>query len=162
MVATLHPQVATITPQYAVPFTLSCAAGRPALVEQTAAVLVIPSLDCVTNRVPLVSFFFIFSCLSLFCFLLVSYFSKEFFFTLVFAESMEALCHLVAVFLLRLYCLIVFLLNTCWSTVWWAVWLWATWIFFFFCQASMVNALGVASEELQHYYLFSALLLSIP
>ncbi|XP_004699218.1 homeodomain-interacting protein kinase 1 isoform X1 [Echinops telfairi] len=39
MVATLHPQVATITPQYAVPFTLSCAAGRPALVEQTAAVL---------------------------------------------------------------------------------------------------------------------------
>lgn len=42
MVATLHPQVATITPQYAVPFTLSCAAGRPALVEQTAAVLVIP------------------------------------------------------------------------------------------------------------------------
>nr|XP_003220608.3 PREDICTED: homeodomain-interacting protein kinase 1 isoform X1 [Anolis carolinensis] len=39
MVATLHPQVATITPQYAVPFTLNCAAGRPALVEQTAAVL---------------------------------------------------------------------------------------------------------------------------
>ncbi|XP_048207774.1 homeodomain-interacting protein kinase 1 isoform X6 [Perognathus longimembris pacificus] len=39
MVATLHPQVATITPQYAVPFTLSCAAGRPALVEQTTAVL---------------------------------------------------------------------------------------------------------------------------
>ncbi|ERE91072.1 homeodomain-interacting protein kinase 1-like protein [Cricetulus griseus] len=31
--------LATITPQYAVPFTLSCAAGRPALVEQTAAVL---------------------------------------------------------------------------------------------------------------------------
>lgn len=58
MVATLHPQVATITPQYAVPFTLSCAAGRPALVEQTAAVLVIPSLDCVTNGVPLVSFLF--------------------------------------------------------------------------------------------------------
>lgn len=47
MVATLHPQVATITPQYAVPFTLNCAAGRPALVEQTAAVLVIASLDCV-------------------------------------------------------------------------------------------------------------------
>ncbi|XP_020857884.1 homeodomain-interacting protein kinase 1 isoform X2 [Phascolarctos cinereus] len=42
MVATLHPQVATITPQYAVPFTLSCAAGRPALVEQTAAVLAWP------------------------------------------------------------------------------------------------------------------------
>ncbi|KAJ7331795.1 hypothetical protein JRQ81_013975 [Phrynocephalus forsythii] len=39
MVATLHPQVATITPQYAVPFTLNCAAGRPALVEQTATVL---------------------------------------------------------------------------------------------------------------------------
>uniref|UniRef100_A0A8C5M277 non-specific serine/threonine protein kinase n=1 Tax=Leptobrachium leishanense TaxID=445787 RepID=A0A8C5M277_9ANUR len=39
MVATLHPHVATITPQYAVPFTLNCAAGRPALVEQTAAVL---------------------------------------------------------------------------------------------------------------------------
>ncbi|XP_059959882.1 homeodomain-interacting protein kinase 1-like [Mesoplodon densirostris] len=39
MVASLHPQVATITPQYAVPFTLSCAASRPALVEQTAAVL---------------------------------------------------------------------------------------------------------------------------
>uniref|UniRef100_A0A8B9FE08 non-specific serine/threonine protein kinase n=1 Tax=Amazona collaria TaxID=241587 RepID=A0A8B9FE08_9PSIT len=39
MVATLHPQVATITPQYAVPFTLNCAAGRPALIEQTAAVL---------------------------------------------------------------------------------------------------------------------------
>ncbi|XP_067414862.1 homeodomain-interacting protein kinase 1 [Emydura macquarii macquarii] len=39
MVATVHPQVATITPQYAVPFTLNCAAGRPALVEQTAAVL---------------------------------------------------------------------------------------------------------------------------
>nr|KAF6304728.1 homeodomain interacting protein kinase 1 [Pipistrellus kuhlii] len=36
MVATLHPQVAAIAPQYAVPFTLSCAAGRPALVEQTA------------------------------------------------------------------------------------------------------------------------------
>ncbi|KAI1230938.1 hypothetical protein IHE44_0008373 [Lamprotornis superbus] len=31
--------LATITPQYAVPFTLNCAAGRPALVEQTAAVL---------------------------------------------------------------------------------------------------------------------------
>ncbi|GAB1287943.1 Homeodomain-interacting protein kinase 1 [Apodemus speciosus] len=45
MVATLHPQVATITPQYAVPFTLSCAAGRPALVEQTAAVLVKPGLE---------------------------------------------------------------------------------------------------------------------
>ncbi|XP_074420146.1 homeodomain-interacting protein kinase 1 isoform X4 [Larus michahellis] len=42
MVATLHPQVATITPQYAVPFTLNCAAGRPALVEQTAAVLAWP------------------------------------------------------------------------------------------------------------------------
>lgn len=41
MVTTLHPHVATITPQYAVPFTLNCAAGRPALVEQTAAVLVI-------------------------------------------------------------------------------------------------------------------------
>ncbi|XP_075052380.1 homeodomain-interacting protein kinase 1 isoform X7 [Mixophyes fleayi] len=39
MVTTLHPHVATITPQYAVPFTLNCAAGRPALVEQTAAVL---------------------------------------------------------------------------------------------------------------------------
>ncbi|CAH2220222.1 homeodomain-interacting kinase 1 isoform X1 [Pelobates cultripes] len=39
MVATLHPHVATITPQYAVPFTLNCAGGRPALVEQTAAVL---------------------------------------------------------------------------------------------------------------------------
>ncbi|XP_069489478.1 homeodomain-interacting protein kinase 1 isoform X3 [Ambystoma mexicanum] len=39
MVATLHPHVASITPQYAVPFTLNCAAGRPALVEQTAAVL---------------------------------------------------------------------------------------------------------------------------
>ncbi|KAF1461097.1 Homeodomain-interacting protein kinase 1, partial [Pygoscelis antarcticus] len=49
MVATLHPQVATITPQYAVPFTLNCAAGRPALVEQTAAVLVIASLDCGVN-----------------------------------------------------------------------------------------------------------------
>ncbi|MEE6493289.1 hypothetical protein FKM82_016783 [Ascaphus truei] len=42
MVATLHPHVATITPQYAVPFTLNCAAGRPALVEQTAAVLAWP------------------------------------------------------------------------------------------------------------------------
>lgn len=39
MVGTLHSQVAAITPQYAVPFTLSCAAGWPALVEQTAAVL---------------------------------------------------------------------------------------------------------------------------
>ncbi|XP_029429859.1 homeodomain-interacting protein kinase 1 isoform X2 [Rhinatrema bivittatum] len=42
MVATLHPHVATITPQYAVPFTLNCAAGRPALLEQTAAVLAWP------------------------------------------------------------------------------------------------------------------------
>ncbi|XP_075052374.1 homeodomain-interacting protein kinase 1 isoform X2 [Mixophyes fleayi] len=42
MVTTLHPHVATITPQYAVPFTLNCAAGRPALVEQTAAVLAWP------------------------------------------------------------------------------------------------------------------------
>ncbi|XP_043928829.1 homeodomain-interacting protein kinase 1 isoform X3 [Protopterus annectens] len=39
MVATLHPHVATVTPQYAVPFTLNCTAGRPALVEQTATVL---------------------------------------------------------------------------------------------------------------------------
>lgn len=68
MVATLHPQVATITPQYAVPFTLSCAAGRPALVEQTAAVLVIPSLDCVTNGVSLFFFVYFF----LFAFVLFS------------------------------------------------------------------------------------------
>jgi hypothetical protein len=91
MVATLHPQVATITPQYAVPFTLSCAAGRPALVEQTAAVLVIPSLDCVTNGVSLVSFFFYFF---LFVFVLFFWFSHSKNKTkkpsLVFAEGMEA------------------------------------------------------------------------
>ncbi|XP_067913139.1 homeodomain-interacting protein kinase 1-like isoform X1 [Heterodontus francisci] len=39
MVATLHPHVATVAPQYAVPFTLNCAAGRPALVDQTTTVL---------------------------------------------------------------------------------------------------------------------------
>lgn len=89
MVATLHPQVATITPQYAVPFTLSCAAGRPALVEQTAAVLVIPSLDCVTNGVSLVYFFFYFF---LFVFVVFFCFYHFFFFLFnsVFAEGMEA------------------------------------------------------------------------
>ncbi|MBN3280190.1 HIPK1 kinase, partial [Polyodon spathula] len=39
MVATLHPHVATIAPQYAVPVALNCTAGRPALLEQTATVL---------------------------------------------------------------------------------------------------------------------------
>ncbi|XP_051890327.1 homeodomain-interacting protein kinase 1-like isoform X2 [Pristis pectinata] len=42
MVATLHPHVATVAPQYAVPFTLNCAAGRPALVDQTTTVLAWP------------------------------------------------------------------------------------------------------------------------
>uniref|UniRef100_A0A8C4SUT1 non-specific serine/threonine protein kinase n=1 Tax=Erpetoichthys calabaricus TaxID=27687 RepID=A0A8C4SUT1_ERPCA len=39
MVATLHPHVATVTPQYAVPLALNCTPGRPALLEQTATVL---------------------------------------------------------------------------------------------------------------------------
>ncbi|XP_042198124.1 homeodomain-interacting protein kinase 1 isoform X2 [Callorhinchus milii] len=42
MVATLHPHVATVAPQYAVPFTLNCTAGRPALVDQTTTVLAWP------------------------------------------------------------------------------------------------------------------------
>lgn len=89
MVATLHPQVATITPQYAVPFTLSCAAGRPALVEQTAAVLVIPLSWLLLTEFLWFLSFFIFSSSFLFHFLLVfSFFLKKF--NLVSAEGMEA------------------------------------------------------------------------
>ncbi|XP_015197740.1 homeodomain-interacting protein kinase 1 isoform X3 [Lepisosteus oculatus] len=43
MVATLNPHVATVAPQYSVPLALSCAAGRPALLEQTATVLAWPT-----------------------------------------------------------------------------------------------------------------------
>ncbi|XP_066559578.1 homeodomain-interacting protein kinase 1 isoform X4 [Amia ocellicauda] len=43
MVATLHPHVATVAPQYSVPLALGCAAGRPTLLEQTATVLAWPA-----------------------------------------------------------------------------------------------------------------------
>ncbi|KAJ8400288.1 hypothetical protein AAFF_G00399820 [Aldrovandia affinis] len=39
MVATLHPHVAAVAPQYSLPLALGCGAGRPALLEQTATVL---------------------------------------------------------------------------------------------------------------------------
>ncbi|KAJ8360611.1 hypothetical protein SKAU_G00171360 [Synaphobranchus kaupii] len=39
MVATLHPHVAAVGPQYSLPLALGCGAGRPALLEQTATVL---------------------------------------------------------------------------------------------------------------------------
>lgn len=164
MVATLHPQVATITPQYAVPFTLSCAAGRPALVEQTAAVLVIPSLDCVTNGVSLVYFFFYFF---LFVFVVFFCFYHFFFFfiQLSLCRGHGSMCHLVAVFLLHLWCLIVFLPNICRSTVW----LWCSvWLckepgpLMLLCQPSVMQALTVVSEEHQRCYLCFALLPSDP
>ncbi|XP_041083618.1 homeodomain-interacting protein kinase 1-like isoform X1 [Polyodon spathula] len=55
MVATLHPHVATIAPQYAVPVALNCTAGRPALLEQTATVLQGVrgfAARCYGNRIP--------------------------------------------------------------------------------------------------------------
>ncbi|XP_056092623.1 homeodomain-interacting protein kinase 1 isoform X1 [Rhinichthys klamathensis goyatoka] len=39
MVATLHPHTAGVASQYPLPLALGCGAGRPALLEQTAAVL---------------------------------------------------------------------------------------------------------------------------
>ncbi|KAL4623761.1 homeodomain-interacting protein kinase 1-like isoform X1 [Arapaima gigas] len=39
MVATLHPHMAAVAPQYSVPLALGCGAGRPALLEQTATML---------------------------------------------------------------------------------------------------------------------------
>ncbi|XP_064162202.1 homeodomain-interacting protein kinase 1-like [Anguilla rostrata] len=39
MVATLHPHVAAVGPQFSLPLALGCGAARPALLEQTATVL---------------------------------------------------------------------------------------------------------------------------
>ncbi|XP_048872179.1 homeodomain-interacting protein kinase 1 isoform X2 [Brienomyrus brachyistius] len=43
MVATLHPHMAAVAPQYSVPLALGCGAGRPALLEQTATMLAWPA-----------------------------------------------------------------------------------------------------------------------
>ncbi|XP_056092624.1 homeodomain-interacting protein kinase 1 isoform X2 [Rhinichthys klamathensis goyatoka] len=43
MVATLHPHTAGVASQYPLPLALGCGAGRPALLEQTAAVLAWPA-----------------------------------------------------------------------------------------------------------------------
>ena len=71
------------------------------------------------------------------------------------------MCHLVAVFLLHLECLIVFLPDICWSThcltLVFSVTLKESDPLVLLCQPSVMKALGVASEELQHCHLFSAL-----
>ncbi|XP_035244165.1 homeodomain-interacting protein kinase 1-like isoform X2 [Anguilla anguilla] len=43
MVATLHPHVAAVGPQFSLPLALGCGAARPALLEQTATVLAWPA-----------------------------------------------------------------------------------------------------------------------